>query len=309
MSGLRRWPGLVAVVALLTGCGAAGTRGDHPFWLTAAPDPILQIVPQPLIEGDELVEMNATATVVGHASVQNVDIEHLLVVRTTEGKVWELGYRLGGKRRIPVVTGERLRIAFFARQIRAADDEREHEERGVIIYAFRRPAGAGPEAREREVPIAVVDTGEVVPPSRLPLLLRLLAPTRRAAYHERVAWSETCSVTFVHAFARLRNTRWIVPPTQPALSPLRGELMPPGGRITLAARGQRFDLMLLDNRLPMPSTCAQPPTSLWAWAAVWAQTPTDEQAAPGKQTTPSEQTTPSKATATRPDGAPGSAPR
>ena len=98
-------------------------------------------------------------------------------------------------------------------------------------------------------------------------------------------------------------------------SPLVATLFAPGFLRDPAKLALTGDLMLLDNRLPMPSTCAEPPTSLWAWAAVWAQTPTDKQAAPdketapGKQTTPRKQTTPSKATATRPDGAPGSAPR
>ncbi len=241
---------LLAAV-LLTACGATQPRAATDFWSEAEPDPIVSFEPARKLpkEATSLTE-DFEAVVVEQMPGRRAGSDYTLDLRTPAGDSIALHYRLGGKRQIPVKPGEHVRVSSWHR---------------VGAFHILLPLGLVITAKRAEgvVPLAVVNAMAAVPLDRLPKSLTTLAPTDLLAWEDSERLRSECYLAVAHQ----QFSIGVDPAARKPGAPPR--LLPPGGRIRLWDGTVTYDVVILDNRRILNTTCVPEPTAWYGWAAIW----------------------------------------
>lgn len=268
-----------AHIAWLTGCGGDEVRTDHPFWLRAAADPTLRLLPAVDDSTPGVIqERVVSGEVVGLRQAQGAEVGHVLEVRPTDGEPMQLHYRIGGDEPLPVTLGMAVRLHVF-RRLHLED---EGADVGLLLYrrvdlatlprvALEQPH-VGPTRVQRAAPepsvqdrlLAVVQCQGVVAQGRLPPVLRTVEPSDLAAYHESANFSPECDETRVHNHFVLSRPEWMTDLKGQSLS---ARVIAPGSRLVLDDGQTRFAVQLIDNRKTIRSGCRVQPEPAWAFAA------------------------------------------
>lgn len=249
----RRRPALCCLVLLLavgSACSSAATRSAADFWSDAEPDPVLDFDPPlqlPATATTFVDDFDAVVADQGPSRVAGADFT--LDMRTPAGDKIALHYRIGGQRSVPVQRGDKVHLTTWHR-VAVSHDVMA---RGLAITVQQAGTPGGKI-------VALVDTQGVVPPTRLPASLAAIRPTDTAAWQTSERVDNECDVALLHQKFNLG--------TDPGKAPAEPRLLPPGARVHVTDGGTTYDLVLLDNRRVIATTCVPEPAAWWGWAAV-----------------------------------------
>lgn len=237
--------------ALLTACGSTQPRAAIDFWSEAEPDPIVTLEPARKLPKDatSLTE-DLEAVVVEQGPGRLAGSDYTMDLRTPAGDRLALHYRLGGRRSIPVKQGESVRISSWHR----VGAFHELFPLGLVVTANRQGV----------VPLAVMDAQDSVPLDRLPKSLTTLKPTDLMAWQNSERLRNECHLAVIHQQFSIGAD-----PAAARKSAAPPRLLPPGGRIRLWDGTVTYDVVVLDNRQILNTTCVPKPTAWYGWSAIW----------------------------------------
>ena len=273
------------IVLLIAACGGAEVRTDASFWLRAAGDPAIELTPAWGMTAPGVIQHRAIiGRVLSHSVARVRGLDGLLSIATADQGVVQARYRIGGRRVLPVIAGQPVRLLAFRRQ-RAED---EGMDLGLLVFVGAVPgrdpaggakpaAGATPEEVQRAVTaadtprlVAVVQMRAIVGEEQLPESLQVLEPGDLDAYHESGSWDAGCFEMRSHQYFAITRPEWLKNVVGGGPS---ARLLAPGSRIALDNGKVRFDVILLDNRRTTQSSCTPMPQPNWSYAALRVERP------------------------------------
>ncbi|MCO4763812.1 MAG: hypothetical protein KC502_20025 [Myxococcales bacterium] len=226
---------------------------------------------------------NIEGIVSTHVRSGRAGVDYILTLQRPERVDAKFTYRLGRHRRLPVNTGDSIRIV-VAHRAHAAD---EGEDVGVLIYRsetesvtdnrgdspLKAPRGPGdkPETgtlklRNRAVLIAVVEQNQLFSEDELPAALRGLRITDVAAYKEAGRYRADCQDVREQRYFRLSRPDLLAGSEGKIL---RGRFFAPGSRLRMRqSTTESFDVVLLSHVAVVRSSCRAKPDAVWSWAAI-----------------------------------------
>ena len=255
---------------LLGACATTQTLTTTAFWQEAAGDPLLAFEPAlPLPSGvtTTTIEFDARVKALDHA--RRPGVEHNVELHLDSGEQLILHYRIGALRALPLKGGETVHVAIFRR---GPGPERGPAD-GLLMTGMR----PGPFGQRRQI-LAVVDVDGVVPRVRLPPALAAIQPTDVLVYQTARHVEGQCYLSMAHNQLAVAND---------AATRKSGRLMQqtvaPGARLQIANSEASLDVLMLDNRRVVSTTCRPEPLPSWSFAALWmaeATTKAEVQPAP-----------------------------
>lgn len=264
-ASLCRWVALAIPVLglglLSSGCGPVlkATGGD--FWLEAARTTV-QVEPAlPLPEEGTVTVWTSRVVVVDNSAPrrpgmpQDYTMELLPIDGDAFGKPMALHYRLGGKRRIPLERGQLARLTIW-RSLQAGSSAPAE---AFVLETWQRL-----QAVDQRPLVAVIDINGLLPKTLLPAALQRIEPGLEVVYQTSERPSGECYRSVAHRQFQL------------AAGTLPDDRVPrlasPGERLTLADLQAEWDVVLLDHRQTLRSTCGNDAESWWGWAAIRSKT-------------------------------------
>lgn len=253
---LRRCAVLLGIATLLGACGTTQTLTTTAFWQEAAGDPLLAFEPAlPLPSGvtTTTIEFDAEVKALDHARRPGVD--HNVELRLDSGERLVLHYRIGAGRALPLKSGETVHMAIFRR---GPGPERAPAD-GLLMTGLR----PGLFGQRRQI-LAVVDVDGVVPRMRLPPALAAIQPTDVLVYQTAQHVEGQCYLSLAHNQLAVADD---------AAARKSGRLLQqtvaPGGRLQVANGEASLDVLMLENRRVVSTTCRPEPLPSWSFAALW----------------------------------------
>lgn len=284
---------VLVVAGLCVSCGGQTVRMSDQFWLRAPGPARIRLTP-PLVVGvpGEVKTHIVEGIVTNHTSSGRSGVDYRLALKTTTDKRVEFTYQLGGKRRIPVNTGDTLQLVVVLRS-HVSDDRHD---RGMLLYRLDAepvtepreiaqltpPKGPGAKNRDaetmgksrRKTLIAAVDENKLLQEDKLPAALKALRPTDIAAYRESGRFNGACQLVREQRYFRLTRPVLLV---KSRAKILNKKLYAPGSRLQLRDTATKdFEVMLLRNLSVVRSTCRDRPEPTWTWAAIQVEHPAIE---------------------------------
>ena len=230
------------------------------FWLEAAPDPVLQVDPEAALPAEaSMATLNVTGVVVNHAKLAAGDGDFaidLLVDDGQQGKAVTLRYNLGLNRRIAVERATLVQLELWQSR-----DAPAGPVRAMLMHAL----SSGVFGR-RQVPVVVLQANGLIPVERLPAALRQIEQDEEIAYQSADRGGGDCLKAAAHRWFRIDATPG-------SAEPAAQSRHPPGARITMTDRRDRFDVLLGDNRETLASECPDTLAQYCVWSAVWTPPP------------------------------------
>ncbi len=287
---------LLAAALCLVGCSGSGTTNHHPFWQRARGDFRARIE----VEGSEshlaprapgvIARTEAAGRLVSHGTSALQGFLYRLELRRDDGSSIAVHYRMGEGERLPFESGARLRVRVLQR--RHVEDD--GEDSALLIWLRSRgPASEDGLAARSERLVVVGQSRAIVGRDELPLVLHGGVATDVPVYYRTSVLGNDCEETHVHAWFRLANDVT----ARRALGfrhDLDARRFAPGSRITLSDRDDAWNVLLLENRLTVSSSCRLPSEPAWSFVAV-AEAITSPTAARARLPTPVAPVAPSNA--------------
>jgi len=153
---------------------------------------------------------------------------------------------------LPVATGQAVRVLV---PIRVVGRE---VVRGLLLWAVD-PTGRTEGFRL----VAVLDVASVVAPDLLPRALADIRPLESLVYQTAYRDQDECAVAVSHQHFAVGSGA--DDGTGAGLAP---GLAVPGARVERQLGGEVWDLILLDNRRTLRTSCPPEPAPYWAWVAI-----------------------------------------
>ena len=248
---------LAALAFVAAACGPAQTQMTTAFWQEAADDPMLVFEPSlPLPSGASITTLEFDAQVKETDHGRRPGADHNVALHLDSGEKLVLHYRIGAGRSFPPVSGEMVHVAVFQR---AATAERAAAQ-GLVLTGMR----PGLFGQRRQI-LAAVNVDGVVPQVRLPPQLASIQPTDVLAYQTARHLDGQCFLSVAHNQIALGDE-----PGPRTAERLPQRLVPPGSRVQLWNADTNLDVVLLDNRRVVTTTCKPEPPSHWSFAAIWS---------------------------------------
>jgi len=246
-----------ALVVLAAACGPTQTQTTTAFWLEADGDPLLMFEPAlPMAAGASVTTLEFDAVVKQTDRGRRPGADHNVEFALDSGEKLMLHYRIGAKRALPPLPGETVHVAVFRRGGSA-----ERAAAVGLVLTGMRPGSFG----QRRQILAAVSVDGVVPQVRLPPQLTAIQQTDVLAYQTAQQLEGQCYLSVAHNQLALGEEPG---PRKANRQPLR--LVPPGARVQLWNGETNLDVVLLDNRRVVTTTCKPEPPSHWSFAAVWS---------------------------------------
>lgn len=271
--GVVRTPAARAVAAAalcLLGCSGSGNINHHPFWQRARGDFRARIE----VEGSEshlaprAPGVTARTEVAGRLVSHGVSAlqGHLyqFELRRDDGSSVAVHYRMGEGERLPFQDGARLRVRVLQR--RHVEDD--GEDSALLIWQRSwGPAGEEALATRSERLVVVAQSRAIVGRDELPLVLHGVMATDTPVYYRTSILGNDCEETHAHAWFRL-NADVTARRALGYRNDLDARRFAPGSRLTLSDRDDAWNVLLLENRLTVSSSCRLPSEPAWSFVAV-----------------------------------------
>lgn len=241
----------LACLVFAMGCGSTQPRAATDFWSESEPDPIVVFEPSfALAKAATSSQDEIDATVADHGPARRLGADFTLDLRTAAGDVLALHYRIGAHRQIPVQRGDAVHVASWLRFL----PNRDVAAQGLAITK-KRPEGP--------LVLALVDVQNAVPRPLLPASLATVVATDAMAWQTSERLGTECYIAIVHQ----QFSIGVDPSVRTRDAPPR--LVPPGARLRLWDGRTTYDVVLIDNRRTLNTTCVPEPPPWQAWAAIW----------------------------------------
>lgn len=246
---------------LLPACGPTfkATGGD--FWLEAARTTV-QLEPALPLPAEGTVTVWTSRVVVVDNSApsrpgmpQDFTMELLPIDGDAFGKPMALHYRLGGRRRIPLERGQLARLTIW----RAPQAGTSAPAEALLLETWQRL-----QAVDGRPTVAVVDINGLVPRSVLPAPLQRIEPGVEVVYQTSERPAGECYRSVAHRQFQIAGG--------PLPDDTNPRLASPGERVALADVQSEWDVVLLDHRQTLRSTCGGDAAEWWGWAAIRTKT-------------------------------------
>ena len=269
-----RWPSIAAsllgLACALAACSGVGRVDDHPFWLRSpgevrarlefhgAESGIAVSIPGVIARAD------AAGRVVDLTPSALAGFLHRLELERDDGTRVSLHYRLGDSERLPIVVGENVRLRVYRR--RHADDD--GEDSGMLVWqrlaSDARTLDGTASRLERLVVLA--ESRSVIEGTELPEALRAIAVTDAAVYHETGVTKADCEETIAHCWFRLGRASSIETVIGRG-NDLDPRQVAPGSKVFVRSGGQRYQVLMVENRQTVNSACRVASEPSWSWVA------------------------------------------
>jgi hypothetical protein len=244
-------PCLVLAAVGVIACGSTQPRAATDFWSESEPDPIVHFDPPRALARDATsAHDEIDAVVADHGAARQTGADYTLDLRTLAGDRVALHYRLGAHRQIPAKPGDSVHVASWQRFLA----NRDVAAQGLAV-TLNRPQGP--------LVLALVDVQNAVPKELLPPSLATVVATDVMAWQTSERLGTECYVAVAHQ----QFSIGIDPTARSKDTPPR--LVPPGAHLRLWDGRTTYDLVLLDNRRTLNTTCVPEPPPWQGWAAIW----------------------------------------